>query len=161
MAKINSKNKGSSNERELAKILNERFGEGLFRRNAYSGSLSGGQNRQYNMNLTETQKQSFSADIISPDEFLFTIEHKAYKNPFTVFDLVNKSSDILSFFKQVSEDAEYANRKPLLVIKYNRKERIAFIKEKPIENYILKTKGWYCYWFDDLLKLENNFWFKE
>lgn len=161
MAKINAKKKGNRGELELVKILCERFGEGKFRRNAFSGSLSGGQNRQYNMNLSENQKQSFSADIIAPENFLFTIEHKAYKNPFSIFDLVNKSSDINSWFDQVSSDANYANRKPLLIVKYNRKNRIAFLKEKVSSSYILETKGWYCYWLEDLITLEDKFWFKE
>lgn len=113
------------------------------------------------MDLSEEQKQSFCSDIVTPKNSNFIFECKAYKTPFNVFDLVNKSSDILSFFKQVTGDAEYANRKPMLIIKYNRKDLISFIREKPIDGYILETKGWYCYMFEDLLKLEDSFWMKQ
>lgn len=158
MARVNSKNKGNGFERKIANIFNERFKTTAYKRNAFSGSIVGGSNREKNMDLSEEQKQSFSSDIVAPKESKFIFECKAYKTPFNVFDLINKSSDILSFFKQVSGDAEYAKKKPMLIIKYDRKDFIVFIREKPIEEYILETKGWYCYMFEDLLKLENSFW---
>ena len=161
MAKINAKKKGNRGELELVKILCERFGEGKFKRTPSSGGFVGGANRAFSGNLTEAQKQAFASDIIAPENFKFSIEHKFYKNPFTIFDLENKSSDINNWFEQVSGDAAFAGKEPLLIVKYNGKKRIVFSRELVDVNYILETKGWYCYWLDDLIKIENSFWFKE
>ena len=161
MAKINAKKKGNRGELELVKILCERFGEGKFKRCPSSGAYVGGANRSSSENLTEAQKQAFASDIIAPENFRFSIEHKFYKNPFTVFDLENKSSDINSWFGQVSGDAAFAKKEPLLIVKYNGKKRIAFSRNLVDKDYILETKGWYCYWLEDLITLEDKFWFKE
>ena len=161
MAKINAKKKGNRGELELVKILCERFGEGKFKRTPSSGGFVGGANRAFSGNLTEAQKQAFASDIIAPENFKFSIEHKFYKNPFTIFDLENKSSDINNWFEQVSGDAAFAGKEPLLIVKYNGKKRIVFSRELVDIDYILETKGWYCYWLDDLIKIENSFWFKE
>jgi hypothetical protein len=155
MPKINSKIKGSNNERECVKILNERFGEG-FKRTPYSGSIFGQSNKHFGDGMSDEQKSTLSGDIITPSDFKFNIEHKAYADKATIWDFFNEKSNLNSWFKQCQDDANFANKEPLLIIKYNNKKRICFIHIK-LDNYIFEYKGWYCYWFEDLLKQTDIF----
>lgn len=163
-SKINSKAKGNANENECVKILNERFGEGKFKRSPSSGAFVGGQNRERSENLSEEAKITLASDIITPSNFRFIIEHKAYKDV-SFWDLFNGSSNFFKWFEQVDGDAKFAKREPILIVKFNRKNRIAFVKYKHeiIDEftYFFEIKGWYCYWLSDLLKLEDWFWYKE
>lgn len=155
--RINSKQKGNTNEREFAKIMNDRFGENKFRRTPMSGAFTGGQNRTAGEFLTYEQKLAFASDIIAPVNFKFILEHKAYGET-SFWDLFNASSPINDWIKQVESDAEFVNKKPLIVAKYNGKKRIVYTKEK-VENYIFEFKGWYCLWLTDFLTLPEEFFF--
>jgi len=155
MAKINSKQKGNTNERECAKILNERFGADLFKRVPFSGAFVGGQNR-YNANvLTEEQKLAFASDIICPVWFRYAIEHKAYAS-MSFWDLFNESSDLNSWLKQAQGDADFVKKDPMVVVKINNHKRIVFIHQK-IDGYVFEYRGWYCMWFADLLLQQDGF----
>lgn len=155
---INQKKKGSNSERECAKILNERFGEGLFRKTIFSGAYVGGSNRKSGETLTEEQKLMFASDIRCPVNFKYVVEHKAYADKATIWELFNEKSDLNSWIKQVEGDADFVNKLPMLVVKYNNHKRIVFIKEKTLQ-HVFKYKDWYCLWFEDLLKEENSFFF--
>lgn len=155
--RINSKTKGSQNEREFAKILNTRFGENKFRRTPMSGAFIGGQNRAVGAFLSEEQKLAFASDIITPVNFKFVLEHKAYETP-SFWDLFNASSPLNDWMLQVQADADFVHRKPIIIVKYNGKKRIVYVKEK-VENYIFEFKGWYCIWLEDLLAMPESFFF--
>jgi hypothetical protein len=153
MGKINSKNKGNSNERECVKILNEKFGDKLFARAVSSGAWIGAGNRGRADTLTEEQRLAFASDLICPTNFRFVIEHKAYKDEATIWDFFNEKSNLKKWFEQVESDAEFVHKQPMLVIKYNNKKRIVFIKLKP-SIYTFIYKDWYCHWFEELLNSE-------
>jgi len=113
MSKINSKVKGSRNERNLSKLFQEWTGR-EFARTPSSGGL-----RWSNTNDTV-------GDIICSDKthsryFKFVIEAKSYKDiNFEQLLLPNKNKKILEFWGQVLEDAERAGDKiPLLFMRYN------------------------------------------
>lgn len=154
MPRINSKNKGSNSERELAKILNNRFGEG-FKRTPYSGAIFGQSNRHFGNGMSDEQKATLSGDIITPPNFKFSIENKAYKTA-NFWDLFNEGSDLKKWFKQCSDDADFVGKKPMLVVKYNGKQRLVYLKEKT-ESYVFEINGWFCSWFEDLLLLPDSF----
>lgn len=157
--RINSKKKGNAAELQLSKILNNRFGEKKFSRSVMSGAYLGAGNFIRAAGLTEEQQSVFIGDIITPVNFKFVIEHKAY-NEADFWDLFNASAPINEWIKQVSTDAERAHKKPMLIVKYNNKKRIVYIKEK-VENYIFEYKGWYCFWLEDILGLEDDFFFSK
>jgi len=161
MAKINSKSKGNTGERECVKILNETLGDNkkVFSRVPSSGAWGGGQNRERRKDMSYEQKLTLVADIMAPTNFNFVLEHKFYKEA-SFWDLFNESSSPNEWIKQVSSDADFVEKKPMLIVKYNRHKRITFIKEK-YDNYIFEWKGWYCYNFEELLKKERSFWFSE
>lgn len=160
---INSKKKGNNNENECKKILNERFdGVAIFQRTPNSGAFVGGQNFYRKEQLNEEQNLLFVGDLYcNRKDLKFTIEHKAYAEA-SFWDLFNDSSDLHDWMKQAQHDADSVGKKPMLVVKYNNKKRIVYVHD-----YITKTKpifshkGWNCYWFEDLLKEADNFFFEE
>lgn len=159
MAKINSKNKGNTAERELCKILEERFIEHKFKRVPNSGAIFGASNRDQAEGMEDIIVNTFVGDIITPTNFKYSIESKFYKE-ISFWDLFNESSSLHQWFKQSEEDAEFSNRKPMIVAKFNHKKRICFVKEKR-KGYVFEHMGWYCYWLEDFLKLKDNVFFEK
>ena len=156
--KINSKNKGSTAERELCKIFNSRFPNHSFKKVPSSGSLFGGSNRIQAEGIDSGIVNALVGDIIVPPNFVFSVESKSYKE-ISFWDLFNKSSDLHQWFEQAEGDAEFSKRKPMIVAKFNNKQRICFLKDK-LEGYVFEHRNWYCYWFDYVLKQEDNFFLK-
>lgn len=158
MGKIQSKKKGNRVELELAKIFEKRFGKGKFKRTPMSGAYTGGSNRELSENLSMEAKITLASDIITPINFRFTLESKGYESA-SFWDLFNKSSDIHQWFEQASNDASFVEKEPMIVVKYNRKKRIAYIREKN-KQYIFEHDGWYCYQLKDLLDMPNEWWYE-
>lgn len=155
MAKIQSKQKGNRGEREVAKIFNDKFKGEFFKRAPFSGAFIGGNNRKNACVLTDEQQLAFASDIICPDFFRFVIEHKSYAS-IDFWELFNESSNLNSWIAQVSSDADFVKKDPMLIVKINNHKRIVFIKEE-VPNYKFEYKGWYCYWLDDLLAMPDTF----
>jgi len=158
MAKINSKKKGNRGELECVKILTENLGEG-FARVPSSGAWGGGQNRELRENMSYEQKLTLVADIMAPPNFNFVLEHKFYEEA-SFWDLFNESSNLNEWIKQVSSDADFVEKDPMLIVKFNRHKRIVFIREK-YNDYIFEWKGWFCFNFQTLLDRDRSFWFSE
>jgi hypothetical protein len=163
MAK-NSKKKGNRGELELVHILEDRFGKGRFKRVPSSGAYVGGKNKFINENLTQEQKETLSSDIITPEGFKFSLEHKFYAD-ISFWELFSDKSKWNEWIAQVNSDSEFVGKKPLLVIKYNSHKRIALIKEDDLTvgdaKVYFKWKGHKIVMLEDLLKLDDSFWFTE
>lgn len=167
---INSKRKGNSSENEVRKILDERFSFTNFHRSPSSGAFVGGSNFYRKEELNKSQNLVFVGDIYcSREDFKFTIEHKAYAEA-SFWDLFNESSDLHSWMKQAEHDAESVGKQPMLIVKYNFHDRIVYLKKNYIDSLdcsnletyaIFSHNGWYCFWFEDLLKETDSFFFEE
>ena len=167
---INSKRKGNSAENEVRKILDERFSFTNFHRSPSSGAFVGGSNFYRKEELNKSQNLVFVGDIYcSREDFKFTIEHKAYAEA-SFWDLFNESSDLHSWMKQAEHDAESVGKQPMLIVKYNNKKRIAYLKKNYVDSLersnletyaIFSHNGWYCFWLEDLLKETDSFFFEE
>jgi len=183
----NSKKKGNRGELELVHLLEEKFGEGRFKRTPNSGAHMGGKNQEAAKNLPWEAKITLVSDIITPADFNFVIEHKFYAE-MNFWDLLSNTSNWNEWLKQVEFDAKFVDRVPLLVIKYNRHQRIALIDYMCLMGYALTMgsgdevteaevdrdlvekiknmakrfiwKGYSVVEFDDLLKLPEDFWFE-
>jgi len=108
---INSRKKGSRNERHLSKLWKQFTGKD-FSRTPSSGGL-----RWH-------KKSDTAGDIICTDEkharwFAFSIETKFYKEINFNHLLLDVKSDILKFWEQATNDAKRAKKIPILFMKYN------------------------------------------
>ena len=166
---IQSKKKGNRGELELTHILNERFKGYTFARSVQSGAYIGQSNAYRANSMTEEQKLVFAGDIRVPINFKFTIEHKAYAEA-SFWDLFNESSDLHSWMKQAEHDAESVGKQPMLIVKYNNKKRIVYLKKNYVDSLgcsnletyaYFSHNGWYCFWLEDLLKETDSFFFEE
>jgi hypothetical protein len=175
---INSKKKGNRGELELVHILEEKFGEGRFKRTPSSGAWTGGKNREGCENLPWEAKITLVSDLITPADFNFVIEHKFYAD-ISFWELLSEKSNWASWLNQVEQDADFITKSPLLVIKYNRHDRIALISFADLVKYAMSKekensdlakqlhtlakifvwRGYSVVPFAELLKLPQDFWF--
>ena len=161
---INIRSKGQKGERDLCKILNDRFSTKAFKRSVQSGAFTGGKNSHRADDLTSEQSSVFIGDIITPPDFLYTIEHKCIAK-FDFWDIHNKNSQFWKWIQQAERDAVRANRDFMLVIKPNLKPRLVVMADNakcyfPSHMYIL-CKGLVVMLLDDLLRSPNDFFFRE
>jgi len=161
---INSKQKGNSFERIIAKVFSERFNRS-FARTVSSGAYTGGKNVKNAEVLSEEQLLIFASDIRCPKDFAFSIECKSYK-ALDFYDLFNESSNLFSWYEQSERDAKLLNKEPLLIVKTNQHKPIVFVEmdylikhpcsdKKPV--FIHKCKA--CFWLEDLLTFSDSFFF--
>ncbi len=156
---INSKNKGSTAERALCKILKERWPDKEWMRVPASGARFGQTNKQKYSAVEDNVKEVLSGDIICPSDFKFSVESKCYAS-ISFWDLFNESSDLHAWMKQCKEDAAFAHKLPMLVVKINNHKHFVGISEKT-DNYVFEHDGMYFYMLNDLLRKEDNFFFEE
>lgn len=170
--KIKSKDKGNRSELQLVHLLNYRFADVLSNHpkwGTFSRSVGSGNRFGQKVSLSEDAKNVFSGDLTCPSGkdgyFRFVIESKGGYNGvdlITMFDGYCRELD--DFLKQVLNDSERVDRKPLLVWKKDRKSRIAAILQKDspkhdFPNYMIYKK-WIIVSFDELLKLPDDFFFE-
>jgi hypothetical protein len=115
--RVNSKRKGSTFERKIAKMLNERLHTKEFSRTPGSGAFA-----TSHKGLPAHMK--IQGDLITPSSFPFIIE---CKNGYDVQldDLFKRKSDFFSFIKQAQSDAKAA-KKDWMVI-YQKTRRMALV----------------------------------
>lgn len=161
--KINSSVKGKTNEREIVKILNDRFKKllslnpawGMFSRSVGSG------NRFSQACLSHSAKQVFSSDISCPPLFKFTIESKAGYD-IDLCSAFSGNKEIDSFLKQATDDSEKVKKLPMVLWKKNRRPRLAFIHSdlvRQIPEYSMRYREWTAMSFSDLLLETDDFFF--
>lgn len=166
--KIKSGKKGKRVELELVKKLNNRFFKilnsnpswGKFSRTVGSGNRWG-----QNVHLSKKATDTYTGDIVCPENFKFVLESKGGYNDIDLCSAFNKgSSEIDKFLKQVSDDSKRCGRKPLLFWKKDRKPRLSFLKAKDFLetniNYSMKYREWIVISFEDLMKMNDDFFFE-
>ena len=156
---INSKQKGNSWERALCKILKERFPGRDFSRVPTSGAFFGKSNKERRYLAEDNVKEVLSGDIICPSNFRFSVECKSYAD-ISFWDLFNESSDLHSWMRQCSEDAEFTNKFPLLVVKINNHK--PFVGTTVVlPNQVFSHKHFNFYTLEDFLKYDDTVFFEE
>lgn len=166
-SKAKGKPKGKRGELEIVKILNSRFEDILLKNpewGKFSRTVGSGNRWGQNVVLSKEAMNTFSGDLTCPQNFLFVIESK---NGYDDIDL-NASFDsghkeIDKFLGQVLTDSERCGRKPILIWKKGRKNRIAFIKkedwQRDMPEYYMSYRDWYIFSLDLLLSLKDDFFF--
>jgi hypothetical protein len=165
--KLNTGRKGKRREREVAKVFNDRFGGG------FSRSVGSGNRWSQVANLPKHAQDTFSGDLVTPENFGFTIESKGgYDDVDLVSVFDGGHSQINEFLEQAQFDADRCKRKPMVVWKKSRKPLLAILKIEHLPkfhaegalvlrewDYLLIYKDWAIVHLDKLLKEDNAFWF--
>ena len=164
--KVNGKAKGNRTELNLCKFLTKHFGE------EFSRALGSGARTSQVSNLPEHAKRTLTGDICVPDGFKWGIECKGgYEDDMHLENICDGNlSRLDEFIEQVQKDADYCNRKPIILWKRNRKPWIAMYKECHIpknavedffDNYI-QYGDWLIVNLEDLLnKTKKEIWFEQ
>lgn len=161
---MNSKNKGNTFERKIAKMLSERFAEhtGIeqaFRRNIDSGSFFGGSN-QARTKTHDLDKASFG-DIIAPSDFLFNIECKHYKTPPTFTTMLKQ--EYATFDKWIAQseiDTKSSGKRGLIIVKFNNVPELAMLGDAgDVSEHVMKYKDYVIVPLEVLLKKGDSFFF--
>lgn len=163
-SKVDGKSKGDRTELHLCKLLTSHFGD------EFSRALGSGSRWSQVNNLPEHAKKTLSGDICVPDRFKWVIESKGgYEKDMDAWNIVDgQLSQLDKFIEQVSRDADFTGRKPIICWKRNRKPWIAFVKscevksalEKQFPNRIIYG-DWIGVMLEDLLsKTNRDFWFE-
>ena len=158
----NSRAKGHTFERDVAKLLNNRLGTTEFSRTPGSGAFA------TTHSLPEHLK--IYGDLITPYKFKYCIECKKGYNNINLYSLYNNSSDIWDFFRQCEKDSKKCCKTPMVILKQDRKPILAAVPSctgseiiKGI-SYIetsYNTDKWRIYEFAKLLELEESIWWEE
>ena len=154
--KVNSRTKGSSFERQIAKVLNKRFNTNVFSRTPGSGAFA------TTHSLPEHLK--IYGDLITPKDFKFCIECKKGYNKENLYSLYNNSSDFWKFIKQNQKDSDKCGKDSLVIFKQDRQPTLAILPYniKSIPNKIVvHNEGltYYIFIFDELLEQPDTIWF--
>lgn len=138
-----SKNKGSSFERQLGKILESVFG-GKFVRTANSGAFVGGTNASRKEGLSRAQLSGAKGDLQPPDHMpKLVIEAKAYKE-FRFHQLLapEPMPQLETWIKQ-AVDAVDPGDVWLICFKVDRLGTYAFIPNQGIDGLVYRSHGIY------------------
>jgi hypothetical protein len=109
---VNSRNKGSKNERKITALFKDWTGHD-FTRTPASGGLRWAKNNSIIGDIT-------CSDESHKDRFPFTIECKSYREiNFEHLLSANTNIKILEFWSQAMKDALRAEKCPILMVRYN------------------------------------------
>jgi Holliday junction resolvase len=154
--KVNSRAKGSTFERQIAKILNDRLGTTEFSRTPGSGAFATTHSLPDHLKIY--------GDLITPQNFKYCLECKKGYNNQNLYSLYNHSSDFWKFIDQCQKDSEKCGKIPMVIFKQDRQPTLAIIPSNIVvesNNYIEihKDNQYYrIYMFDDLLKENDSIW---
>lgn len=154
--KVNSRAKGSTFERQIAKILNDRLGTTEFSRTPGSGAFA--------TTHTLPDHLKIYGDLITPQNFKYCLECKKGYNNQNLYSLYNHSSDFWKFIEQCQKDSEKCGKIPMVIFKQDRQPTLAIIPSHVVvesNNYIeihKESQYYRVYMFDDLLQENDSIW---
>jgi hypothetical protein len=151
--KINSRTKGSSFERALAKKLNTRFNTKEFCRTPGSGA--------FGTTHALPRYLKVYGDLITPEAFKYVIEAKRGYN-IQLEDIWKKNSTLYSFIKQAKKDGVASEKPWLLIYKKDRQKEIVITETKfPLQEELLFKNTYYVYLLEDFLSLGDENFFED
>lgn len=124
--RVNSKSKGSGNERAIAKLLSEKLSPLQFRKSESSGAIVGGKNFfTQGRKFSNSSLTLFVGDVVPLNEdevrqtFKFVIEAKHYRDVEKMHRLFDNSI-IYKWMEEVRIDAaKIEGKEPILIFKWN------------------------------------------
>lgn len=163
--KIKSGRKGKAGERDVVRILNNRF-DTLFKKNPkwgkFSRSVGSGNRWGQKVDLPEHAINTFTGDLCTPTNFKFVIESKKGYNEIDLYTIFgDRCRELDEFLDKVQSDAKKCNKEPLLIWKKDYKPIIAFVKSRLLKKQCpaMYYRDWIGLPLETLLKQEDHFWF--
>jgi len=157
-SRINSRTKGNSFERKIAKMLNENFSTDEFNRSPGSGAFATTHKLPDHLKLF--------GDLITPKEFRFCIECKKGYNKENLYSLYNYSSNFWGFINQCEKDSGCCNKLPLIIYQQDRQKPLAITRKDTfphdIQHVLLTNEDGQAYsmcLLEDILELERQWFF--
>jgi len=154
--RVNSRAKGSSFERSIAKLLNDRFNTTEFSRTPGSGAFA--------TTHTLPDHLKIYGDLITPQNFKYCIECKKGYNKENLYSLYNYSSDFWKFIDQCEKDSEKCQKIPMVIFKQDRQQTLTIVpynilyqSNKYIEIH-KEEKIYRIYLLEDILKEPDYAW---
>ena len=158
--KVNSRAKGSSFERQVAKLLNDRLNTTEFSRTPGSGAFATTHSLPDHLKIY--------GDLITPQNFRYCIECKKGYNNQNLYSLYNDSSEFWKFIEQCHKDSKKCGKLPMVIFKQDRQPTLLiiphYVRVNKEYHYIqiedIKTQDKYkIYLFDEIIKAEpDQFW---
>jgi len=153
----NSRTKGNTFERQIAKLLNDRFQTTEFSRSPGSGAFATTHNLPDHLKIY--------GDLITPQKFKYCIECKKGYNNLNLYSLYNYRSEFWKFIEQCEKDSKKCNKIPMVIFKQDRQPTLAIIPQEVTVTEsikyidIHKNKTYRVYLFEELIKCWDSMWF--
>ncbi len=167
--KVNSGEKGKRTERNLGKLLQDRFGF-EFTRTTGSGNKWG---QCTFVALPQHAKDTYAGDLICPENFEWVIECKGGYNDTSLYTLIvrGREHQIDQWIEDAIKDGERSNRKPIICWKKDRMPWLAMASMTDLwhhmafSNKMIYTRPNGCCWvivpLADVLALDDYIFFKK
>jgi prepilin-type processing-associated H-X9-DG protein len=159
--KLNSGDKGKRFERQLCKILTDRFNS------SFSRTMGSG-NRiwQVRSNMPKHAQDTFTGDIVCPEDFAFVLESKGgYDDVDLNYAMCDGHATLDWFFEQADKEGTKTGRKPMVCWRKTRQKWLAFLHTSDLPHLEWPVRliynGWSGVPLAELLTLEDKFFFKE
>jgi len=161
--RTNSRTKGNTFERKIAKILNGVFETKEFSRSPGSGAFA--------TTHTLPDHLKIHGDLITPENFRFCIECKKGYNKENITSLFNYNSDIWKFINQCERDSIKANKVPMVIYQQDRQKTLCILPKGVFPDHInhilikdirsIAVKYYCIYLLDNLIAKEVSklYWF--
>jgi hypothetical protein len=157
--KVNSSDKGKRFERELCKLLKDRF------KTSFSRTIGSGNRWGQVSDMPEHAKETFTGDVVCPEGFRFALESKGgYDDIDLERALVDNNAELDGFLEQAEKEGSDKNRLPLVCWRKTRKAWLAFIRTEDLPHLNWKNRIIYGKWSVvplAFLLLEDNKFFYE
>jgi len=131
--RIKTGKKGKKGELDIVNDLNLRFVELLTKNPTWGGfsrTIGSGNRWGQQVNLPQHAKDTFTGDLVTPTNFKFVIESKKGYNDIDLFDCFSgRNRGLDEFLKQVNDDSVRSGKKPMLIWRKDRKEKLVFLKQ--------------------------------
>lgn len=156
--RIRSGAKGKRHERELCRLLADRFGK-PFSRTIGSGNRWG-QVRQ----MPQHAKDTFTGDVVCPEDFRFALECKGGYDDVDLFQaLAEGNAQLDEFLDQALAESNRSGRIPLLAWRQSRKPWLAFVRRQDMPGTAharyLYYGGWMAVPLVELLQAPDSYFF--
>jgi hypothetical protein len=150
--KVNSRAKGSTFERQIAKVLNDRFKTTEFSRTPGSGAFATTHSLPDHLKIY--------GDLITPQNFRYCIECKKGYNSQNLYSLYNYSSEFWGFIEQCEKDSEKCQKIPMVIFKQDRQPTLAiipnYVQTSKLQPYIeIHKRSGFTYMTYRIYKLED------